>query len=177
MALLVKIGANLTDFEKKINRATKDIRYLSKSMVNVGKGLTTGITLPAIAAGAAIIKVSADFEASMSKVKAVTNATEEDMAKLEEQAKLLGSTTKFTAAEAGDAMTYLGYAGYTTNEILSAMPAILDLAAASGADLAITSDIVSDAMTAFGLSADKTAGCADLLANVSRNANTNVEML
>lgn len=177
MALLVKIGAEMRDFDKQLARATRDIQTIGKKMVNAGSALTKGITLPLLGVAAAALKIGADFDASMSEVAAITGATGDDFEALRNQALELGSTTKFSASEAAEAMTYLGMAGYDVNEIMGAMPGVLALAAASGTDLATTADIVSDAMTAFGMSADETTQFADLLASVSTKANTNVEML
>ncbi|KXZ40006.1 phage tail tape measure protein, TP901 family, core region [Alkalithermobacter thermoalcaliphilus JW-YL-7 = DSM 7308] len=177
MSLLVKIGADLSSFEKQMKKATREISYIGQTLQNAGKTMTTRLTLPILGVGAAVVKTSADFESSMSKVQAITGATGQDFKHLQETAKKLGATTMFSAKQSAEAMTYLGMAGYDTNQIIAAMPGLLDLAAASGADLATTADIVSDAMTAFGMSADKTSKFADLLASVSSKANTNVEML
>ncbi len=177
MALLVKIGADLKDFDRDLRRATKEIEYVSKKMENVGKTLTKNLTIPILGIGAASVKIGSDFQAGMSEVKAITGSTGKEFEMLENQAKELGSTTKFSAREAADGMKYLGMAGYDTNQIVSSMPGILALAAASGSELAVVSDIVSDAMTAFGMKAEQTSAFTDLLANTSRNANTNVEML
>ena len=177
MSLVVKIGANMKDFDRKLKKATKDISYLGKKLSNTGKSLTTKVTLPIIGIGAAALKVGSDFEAGMSKVSAITGATGADLEKLKDQAKELGATTKFSANEAAEAMTYLGMAGMNTEQIMAAMPGMLDLAAASGTDLATTADIVSDALTAFGMEAKESGHLADVMAKASSTANTNVEML
>lgn len=133
-----------------------------------------------IAAGAATagaVKKFADFDATMSRVKALTSATDGDMQRLTDTAQQLGATTKYSATEAAEAMTYLGMAGWKTNEIIKAMPGMLDLAAASGEDLARVADIVSDDLTAFKMTADQAGHFADVLAVASTNANTNVSMM
>jgi len=135
------------------------------------------LSAPLAAFGIATIKIGADFNAGMSEVKAITGATGKDFDRLKESAKDLGSKTAYSAKEASEGMKYLGMAGFKTNDIISAMPGLLDLAAASGTDLGTTSDIVSDALTAFGLKAEDTGHFADILATASSNANTNVEML
>ncbi len=117
------------------------------------------------------------FDATLSKVKAIANATDEDMAKLKAQASELGRTTMFSATQAAEAMTYLGMAGWNTEQIMSGMPGMLDLAAASGSNLATVADIVSDDLTAFGMSAEQAGHMADVMAAASTNANTNVEMM
>ncbi|MEB1809024.1 MAG: phage tail tape measure protein [Bacillaceae bacterium] len=177
MSLLVKIGADLSSFERQMKKATRDIQTVSKTLGDMGKSLTTKVTLPIVGIGAAAVKVGMDFETGMSKVAAITGATGEDFDRLKDTAKELGSSTMFSAKQSAEAMTYLGMAGYDTNQIISSMPGLLDLAAASGSDLGIVADIVSDSMTAFGMSAEETGKFADLLASASSNANTNVEML
>lgn len=123
------------------------------------------------------VKTTMDFEAALSKVQSVTNATNEDMKKLSAQAESLGRSTAFSATEAAEAMTYLGMAGWNTNQIMAGMPGLLNLAAASGTDLATTADIVSDDLTAFGMKAEQAGHMADVMAVASSNANTNVEMM
>lgn len=123
------------------------------------------------------VKTTMDFEAALSKVQSVTNATNEDMKKLSAQAESLGRNTAFSATEAAEAMTYLGMAGWNTQQIMSGMPGLLSLAAASGTDLATTADIVSDDLTAFGMKAEQAGHMADVMAVASSNANTNVEMM
>lgn len=117
------------------------------------------------------------FEAGMSKVAAVSGASADDLARLTEKAKDLGASTKFTATETAEAMNYMAMAGWKTEEMLSGIDGVLGLAAASGSDLATTSDIVTDAITAFGLKADDCAHFADVLAAASANANTNVALM
>ena len=127
--------------------------------------------------GAAAVKVASDFEAGMSNVQAISNASAQDMELLSEKAKYMGATTKFSATEAADAMSYMAMAGWKTSDMLSGIDGIMNLAAASGEDLATTSDIVTDALTGFGLSAADSSHFADVLASASSNANTNVSML
>lgn len=138
--------------------------------------LATGVA----AAGSAAVSATkqyASFDATMSKVKALTNATDADMKKLTDTAQQLGATTQFSATQSAEAMTYLGMAGWKTEEIIKGMPGLLSLAAASGTDLATTADIVSDDLTAFHMSADKAAHMADVMAVASTNANTNVNLM
>ena len=135
--------------------------------------VTAGVT----ALGTIAVKTGADFDAAMSKVAAVSGATGSEMDALREKAREMGSKTKFSASEAADAMNYLAMAGWKTNDMLSGIEGIMNLAAASGEDLASTSDIVTDALTAFGLSASDSGHFADILAAASSNANTNVSMM
>ena len=123
------------------------------------------------------VNAFASFDAQMSAVQAISGATGEDMARLSEKAKEMGATTSFTAKQAGEAFEYMAMAGWKTEDMLSGIEGILHLAAASGESLATTSDIVTDALTAFGLSASDSARFADVLAVASSNANTNVGMM
>lgn len=123
------------------------------------------------------IDTYATFDATMSKVKAVSGATAEQMELLTAKAKETCATTKFTASEAGDAFTYMAMAGWNAEQMMDGIGGIMSLSAADGLDLETTSDIVTDALTAFGLQAKDSGHFADVLAKASSSANTNVEML
>lgn len=123
------------------------------------------------------VQVAGDFEEGMSTVEALSGATAEEMAALNAEAKELGATTKFTALEAADAMGYMAMAGWDATDMLNGMDGVLQLAAASGEDLAMVSDIVTDNLTAFGLKASDTARFADVLAAAATNSNTNVAIM
>ena len=123
------------------------------------------------------IKTAMDFEQGMAKVKAITNSDDQAMQQLTNTARQLGRDTKFSATESAQAMTYLGMAGWNSEQIISGMPGLLDLAAASGEDLGRTADIISDDLTAFGMSADQAGHMADVFAAASTSSNTNVSML
>lgn len=123
------------------------------------------------------VKKAAEFEAQMSTVKAISNASAGDMKRLSEEAKHMGATTQFTAVEAGKALEYMAMAGWKTDQMLGGLPGIMNLAAASGEDLGQVSDIVTDALTAFNMTADQSGRFADVLAQASSNANTNVSMM
>ena len=145
------------------------------------------MTATKVAAGAATaalsamagysIKVGADFEAGMSKVSAISGATGDELSKLTEKAKEMGAKTKFSATEASEAFQYMAMAGWKTEDMLSGIDGIMNLAAASGESLAKTSDIVTDALTAFGMAASDSSHFADVLAKASSNSNTNVAMM
>ena len=117
------------------------------------------------------------FEAAMSKVSAISGATGAEMEKLTEKAKQMGATTKFTATESAEAFNYMAMAGWETEDMLGGIEGILSLAAASGTDLAATSDIVTDALTAFGMKANEAGHFADVLAAASSKSNTNVTLM
>ena len=152
-------------------------------MQKVGDGITSaGKTIMPVSAavaglGAVSVKTAADFDSAMSKVSAVSGATGEDFDKLRDKAREMGAKTKFSASEAAEAMNYMAMAGWKTGDMLDGIEGIMNLAAASGEDLATTSDIVTDALTAFGLTAKDSAHFADILAAASSNANTNVSMM
>lgn len=135
--------------------------------------VTAGIT----AAATASVKVGSSFEAAMSKVSAISGATGEDLEALTDKAKEMGAKTKFSASESAEALQYMAMAGWDTKAMLDGIEGIMSLAAADGLDLATTSDIVTDAITAFGLEASDSAHFADVLAKASSSANTNVSML
>lgn len=156
---------------KKENAGNK----FSAATGNLAKG--AAVVAAGAAPLAAMIGTAATFEQAMSKVKAITNSSNEDMARLNETAQQLGASTQFSATQAAEAMSYLGMAGWKTDQIIAGMPGMLDLAAASGSDLATVADIVSDDLTAFGMSADQAGHMADVMAAASTNANTNVEMM
>ena len=123
------------------------------------------------------IEVGKAFDASMSQVAAVSGATGEDLDKLRAKAKEMGSSTKFTASEAADAFNYMAMAGWKTEDMLGGIEGVLSLAAAGNTDLAKTSDIVTDALTAFGKEAKDAGNLADIMAAASSNANTNIELM
>ena len=178
---------NLFELFVKIGVDDQASGKLSKLSSSLGKGLATAAkvgtaAVAAVGSGTAALgtyaaKVGGDFEAQMSKVSAISGATGDDLQALEDKAKQLGIDTKFSATEAGQAFEYMAMAGWKTEQMLDGVAGIMDLAAASGEDLASVSDIVTDAMTAFGLSADQSTHFADVLAKASSNANTNVGLM
>ena len=161
---------------EKIDEVGKKMETAGDSIAGVGKKM-----LPATAAiagvGTAAIKTASDFDAQMSKVSAISGATGDDFQKLRDKAREMGAKTKFSASEAGSAFEYMAMAGWKTGDMLDGIEGIMNLAAASGEDLATTSDIVTDALTAFGLTAADSGHFADILAAASSNANTNVSMM
>ena len=121
--------------------------------------------------------VGMGFEAQMSTVQAISQASSDDMKKLTAMAKEMGETTKFSAEEAGQGLEYMAMAGWKTKDMINGLPGIMYLAAASGEELGLVSDIVTDAMTAFGMQANESARFADVLAQASASSNTNVAMM
>ncbi|MDO5018810.1 MAG: phage tail tape measure protein, partial [Lagierella massiliensis] len=135
------------------------------------------VSLAVAGLGGVAIKTAADFDSGMSKVKAITGATGEDFDALKAKAREMGANTKFSASDAANAMNYMAMAGWKTKDMIGGIDGVMNLAAASGEDLATTSDIVTDALTAFGLKAEDSSYFADVLAAASSNANTNVAMM
>ena len=154
-----------------IATAGENLKSAGDKVSSAGKKL-----LPASAAvtalGVAAVKTASDFDSSMSQVAAVSGATGEDFDKLRTNSREMGAKTKFSASETADAMNYMAMAGWKTSDMLDGIEGIMNLAAASGEDLATTSDIVTDALTAFGLTAKDSGHFADILAAASSNANT-----
>lgn len=136
-----------------------------------------GISTSCMLALGAATKVTSGFDSAMSKVRAVSGATQEDFEKLRDKAREMGAKTKFSAEESAEAMNYMAMAGWKTSQMLSGIEGIMNLAAASGEDLATTSDIVTDALTAMGYAASDSTHLADVMAAASSNANTNVGMM
>ena len=160
----------------KIDEAGKKMEAFGDSVTNAGQKIMPA-SMAVAGLGAAAVKTAADFDSGMSKVAAISGATGDDLDALRDKAREMGAKTKFSASEAASAMEYMAMAGWKTEDMLGGIEGIMSLAAASGEDLATTSDIVTDALTAFGLSAQDSSHFADILAAASSNANTNVRMM
>lgn len=183
--LFAKITLDSSEYEKALKRTkeesqafvsgsfTKGFEKVAGTVVKIGTAIGGALS----AAGGYAIKVGGDFEAGMSNVAAISGATGDDLQKLTDLAKEMGKTTKFSATEAAEGYQYMAMAGWKTEDMLNGLPGIMNLAAASGEDLGTVSDIVTDALTAMGLSADDSAHFADVLAAASSNSNTNVSMM
>ena len=154
----------------------EQLKEMGDKVSGVGEKMLPA-TVAVVGLGTAAVKTAADFDTGMSKVAAISGATGDDLDKLRDKAREMGSKTKFSASEAASAMEYMAMAGWKTEDMLGGIEGIMNLAAASGENLATTSDIVTDALTAFGLSASDSGHFADVLAAASSNANTNVSMM
>lgn len=183
---------DLKVFSDKSATAGNKLRGLSSTFDSVGKSLTKTVTVPLVGIGTAAVKTAAQFDSHMSEVKAISSATGEQFTQLRNKAIEMGAKTKYSASESAQAFKYMAMAGWDTDDMLNSIAGVMNLAAASGEDLASVSDIVTDAMTAFGLSADGTTKVikngltvevsnathfADVLAQASRKSNTNVAMM
>lgn len=167
-------GNAASESENSISKMSVATSALIGSAVDKGFNVAvTGIKNFATSA----FDVATSFEAGMDRVAAISGATGSDFDALTEKAKEMGRTTKYSATDAADAMSYMAMAGWKTDDMLNGIDGMMTLAAASGADLATTSDIVTDALTGFGLSAQDANHFADVLAATSSNANTNVELM
>ena len=180
-----RLGAEMADLKKKQEDAAEGAASFGKQTADAFGAAQAAITAAGI--GIALkeiyeaykqcITIAGDFEASMSNVEALSGASNDELRQLSDLAKELGATTKFTAKESADAMGYMAMAGWNAQQMLAGMPGVLQLAAASGEDLARVSDIVTDSMTAFGLTAADTSRYADVLAATAANANTSVGVM
>ena len=182
-----KIKSELNTFKGKVYTATVNVKQnMAGAMSSAGNKLSGAMlgTTMQMAGMAGIgfgvfdaVKGYADFEEEMSAVKAISGATADEFQKLNEKAIQMGADTKFSALESAQAFKYMGMAGWKTNEMIGGIAGIMNLAAASGEDLAMTSDIVTDSLSAFGLQAKDSAMFADVLAAAATNSNTNVALM
>lgn len=168
---------DLKVFGDKSATAEQKMKGLQSAFNKTGSLLTKSVTLPLLGVGTASTKVAMDFEAKMSEVQAISGATGKEFEELEKKAIEMGAKTKFSAGESAEAFKYMAMAGWDSASMLDGIEGIMNLASASGEDLALTSDIVTDALTGFGLQAKDSAHFADVLAKASSRSNTNVAMM
>jgi len=172
-----KTSKSFAAFKKTTLIAGRSIRKFGKQTRAIGSGMTRNMTLPILGVGVGILTMAARFEKSMNKVQAKSGATEDQFKALRDQAKLLGSTTQFSASQAADGMSFLAQAGWKASQILKGMPALLNLAASSETELARAADIASNIMGAFNIKAEETGRVADVLAAATAGANVDMEQL
>ena len=149
----------------------------TSKMAGLMKKSAAVIGVASVAAAKKTIDVGKSFETGMSEVQAISGASGKDLEKLSAKAKQMGATTKFSATESATALKYMAMAGWKTNQMVSGLSGVMNLAAASGEDLGTVSDIVTDSMTAFGLKAKDSGHFADVLAKATSSSNTNVAMM
>lgn len=174
------LGSAMSEMKKFTDSSdtlSQRIKSLGSGIASAGTALTKSWTIPLTGVGVASTKLASDFESAMSKVEAISGSTAQQMVSLTDKAIEMGAKTKFSAKESADAFTYMAMAGWDASQMIDGISGIMSLAAADGLDLATTSDIVTDALTAFGLQASDSARFADVLAQASSSANTNVSML
>lgn len=180
---IIETEESLKSLENEVGSGSAKLAEISAEAGKIGENMTSAgekmlpVTAAVAGLGTAAVKTAADFDSSMSNVAAISGSSAEDMDKLRERAREMGAQTKFSAKEAGDAMGYMAMAGWNAQQMYDGLPGIMNLAAASGEDLATTSDIVTDALTAFGMKAEDSSHFADVLAQASSSANTNVGMM
>ena len=160
-----------------VKAGAKSVGSAIASATKIIAKYTAAFTAAAGAAGAWAVKTGAAFDSQMSTVAAISGATGKDLERLRDKAKEMGETTSFSATESAQALEYMAMAGWKTDAMVNGLSGVIDLAAASGESLANVSDIVTDAMTAFGMSAEESTHFADVLAKASSSANTNVGMM
>lgn len=165
-----KLGQNLEPVGKKM-------QDIGKGMESVGKDLTKTITLPIAGIGAAAVKIGMDFEESMSKVKAMSGATSEEMVLLEKAARDAGATTSKSAKDAADALGYMALAGWDSTTSMEALMPVLRLSEAGNIDLAKASSLVTDSMSAMGLTTKDLPGYLDIVAQTARSSNTDIDQM
>lgn len=158
----------------EFTKAGKNITKTGKNIQKVGSSLTKTATVPIVGMGVAAVKTAADFESGMSKVQSISGASGKNMGKLTEKAKEMGAKTKFSASESADAFSYMAMAGWKTKDMLKGIEGTMYLAGATGEDLAQTSDIVTDSLSAFGLKAKDTNRFVNVLAKTASSSNTDV---
>lgn len=171
---LTRATDQLKDSYRTINDAGNSFVRFGRGLESTGKMLTGAITAPVMGVGAAALKAGRSFTDEMNTVQAVSGATGKDFEQLTALARKMGAETKFSASESAEALKYMGMAGWDTQQMTAGLEPILNLAVAAGTDLATTSDIVTDALTAFGMKAEDTAHFTDVLAQASNSANTDV---
>ncbi|HAR6387338.1 TPA: phage tail tape measure protein [Staphylococcus pseudintermedius] len=165
-----KLGAKLSSWGPKLQE-------IGRNMQSIGRSMSLYVTAPVVAGFGAAVKKSIDFDDSMRKVKATSGATSGEFQQLRDKALEMGAKTKFSASQSAEALNYMALASWDTKEMMTGIDGVMQLAAASGEDLGSVSDIVTDSLTAFGLKAKDSGHFADVLAQASSKANTDVRGL
>jgi TP901 family phage tail tape measure protein len=173
----VKVRADLLDFNRKMQMMQQKMQKVGGQLKSVGSSMSLGLTAPIALFGAATLKAAGDFEAGMNKVKAVSGATGAEFEKLRNQAKQLGATTQFSASQSADAMGFLAMAGLEANEIYSAMPDTLNLAAAAQIEMGSAADIVTNILTGMQIPLEELPHAVDVMAKAFTSSNTDLQQL
>lgn len=174
---LKNVDSTQRSFAEKIAASGKTVKEFGQGMTSVGKELSMKVTAPLTAIGGLAVKLGADFRSGLSEVQAISGATAEDMMKLEESARSLGSTTKFSAKQVTEGFSYMSMSGWDVQQSLDGIDGVLNLAAASGENLGRVSDIMTNSISSFGDEAKDAGRYADVLAAAASNANTDVSGL
>ena len=177
---LEEFNNGLNEAQQQLQMTTDDMRHLSQAgsiMQGLGAAITAGVTVPVVAFGKSAVEATQAFNASMSKTGALMGATQQEMTQLSNAAKEYGASTQFSATECSDALGYMALASWDANQSISALPGVLNMAAASGMDLAQASDLVTDYLSAFGMEASQAGEMADVLSYAQAHSNTTTEGL
>lgn len=174
--IIATLKLKTDEFHRGLNTAKTELQKTSADFKKVGAGMVAIGGAMATGLGYAV-KTTADFEQQMSKVKALSGATDSELNQLSDTAKMLGASTKYTATQAGQGMEYMAMAGWEVNDIISALPGVLNMASAGATDLGVASDIASNIMSGFNIEAEKSGEVADVLTKAFTSSNTNLEML
>ena len=173
----------MEQYKQKVEQLGKSVQDTGSKIKNIGDGMQSvggsmmAISAPMVAFAGYALKAGTDFEYGMKQVQATCNASEADLEKLKNKAKEVGANTKWSATDAAEGLNYFAMAGWKTEQMVAGLEPTVNLATAANTSLGTTCDIVSDALTAFGMSAEQTGHFTDIIASASSNANTNVEML
>ena len=179
-----RMDRELQEAEKSAERVRETFSKLGSHVADAMKKAGAAATAAFGVAVGAAVKVGTDFESGMSQVAATMGITVDEIAagsqefeSLSQAAKNAGATTQFSATQASEALNYLALAGYDAEKSITALPTVLNLAAAGGIDLGYASDMVTDSMSALGLSTNQLEGFVDQLAKTSQKSNTNIAQL
>ena len=168
---------SIEKMSRNVKKAGKSVQNAGKTIESAGSSMTKAITLPVVGMGVAAVKTAADFESAMSNVKAITGASGQDFKDLTQHAQNLGKKTAWSAQEVAQAMQYTGMAGWSAKDNIAGLEGILNTASATGTDLARTSDIMTDAISAFGDQAKDAGRYADVMTSACTSANVSVDTL
>ncbi|MGI3315693.1 phage tail tape measure protein [Staphylococcus chromogenes] len=171
------LNTTMGEIGNKFSELGPRLQEIGSKMQSVGRNMSMYVSAPIVAGFGAAVKKSIDFDDSMRKVKATSGATGSEFQQLRDKALEMGAKTKFSASESADALNYMALAGWDTKDMLGGIDGVMQLAAASGEDLGQVSDIVTDSLTAFGMKAKDSGHFADVLAQTSSKANTDVRGL
>lgn len=166
-----------SEFNSRVDEAGSRFESTAGRMTSAGKTMTANVTAPLVGLGTMAVMAGANFQTSMLKVQAVSGATGAEFDQLSALAKEMGSTTQFSASESADALGFLAMAGFDTNEMMSALPGVLNLAAAGSLDLASAADIASNVLSGYGLEVDQLGRVNDVMAKTASSANVDIAMM
>ena len=185
--IVAHLRLDVNEFQNGVQQAQQQLESASsgfervanagKKLQGIGAGLTAAVTVPVAGIAKSAYEVNKAFRSSMSNVQALSGATGQQLKDLEATARQMGATTQFSASEAADALGYMALAGWKTQESIDGLPGVLNLAAASGMELADASDMVTDYLSAFGMEAGDAGHMADVLAKAQASSNTSAAQL